>query len=77
MQTSVACIEQMGAELSVRRDDSAWLWEIRSGGRTLEAGGATTRLAGQMAAQCAFERRLKRAGLHLSGFAGYRWTDKR
>lgn len=76
--TSVTCLQQVAdktVELSVRRDDPAWYWEIRSGGQTLDAGGATTRIAGQMAAQCAFERRLQRAGLLFRKFAGYQWTS--
>ena len=74
---SITCIQEIGnntVELSVRREDAAWRWEVRfSSGQTLDTGAATTRVAGQTAAQCAFERRLKRAGLLLPNFTGYRW----
>jgi hypothetical protein len=77
---SLTCLQELGAnttvELSVRRDDPAWRWEVRFGdGQTLDAGDATTRVAGQMAAQNAFERRVKRAGLLLRNFRGYRWAS--
>ena len=75
---SITCIQNVGdntVELSVRREDVAWRWEVRFvSGQTLDAGAATTRLAGQTAAQCAFERRLKRAGLLPPNFTGYRWA---
>jgi len=76
---SIACLQQVAdktVELSVRRDDPAWRWEVRfTGGQTLDSGASTTKIAGQMAAQYAFESRLKRAGLLLRSFAGYHWTD--
>ena len=74
---SITCVQEVGTntvELSVRRDNAAWLWEIRlDSGQTLDSGTATTRVAGQSAAQLAYERRLKRAGLVPSNFAGYQW----
>jgi hypothetical protein len=76
---SITCIQEVSdqtVELSVRRDHDAWQWEVRfATGQTLDIGAATTSVAGQTAAQCAFERRLKRAGLLLPNFTGYRWAS--
>ena len=75
---TIACALRVGektVELVVLRDDPAWRWEVWFAGQKLDVGAATTRLAGQLAAQCAFERRIKRAGLVQRGFSGYRWND--
>lgn len=76
----VVCAQQVGAKtvkLSVRGDHPSWRWEVQfAEGQTLEAGTATTRFAGQLAAQHAFELRLKRAGLDRRNFSGYRWTNE-
>ena len=74
---TIACALQVSdktVELVVLRDGPAWRWRMCFCGQTLDAGTATTRVAAQFAAQNAFERRLKRAGLSQS-FAGYRWND--
>lgn len=75
---TIACALQVGGktiELVVQRDDAAWRWEMRfADDEILDRGTATTRLAAQLTAQNAFERRLKRAGL-LRDFDGYRWND--
>ena len=74
---AMACALQVGArtiELHVLRDNPVWRWEMRfAGGQTLDAGAATTRFAAKVAAQRAFEFRMKRSGLYKRGFAGYRW----
>lgn len=63
-------------ELLVMPNDITWRWELRfAGGQTLDAGESETRVAAQVAAQRAFEHRIKRAGLVLRGFTGYRWND--
>jgi hypothetical protein len=75
---TITCALRIGdktVELFVQRDDLAWRWKIQFGNQTLDAGAATTKLAAQVAAQCAFERRLKRAGLFQGNFSGYRWND--
>lgn len=75
---TTTCLIKAGAtriELLVLRSEPAWYWEMRlTDGLTLDEGQATTRLGAQLAAQAAFERRLRRSGLH-DGFAGYRWND--
>jgi hypothetical protein len=76
--SSLACTQQVGArriELFVHCSDPGWNWEVRfADGETLSAGEAATRIAGQVEAQRAFELRLKRAGLDLNKFSGYRWN---
>lgn len=73
----MACAVQVGprkVELLVLRDDPAWRWEMRfAGGPVLDAGEAATRIAAKVAAQHAFEFRIKRAGLYKRGLAGFRW----
>jgi hypothetical protein len=76
---SITCTQEVidkTVELSVIHNDPYWRWEVRFGdGQTIDSGTATTRVAAQTAAQCAFERRLKRAGLLLPNFTGYRWAS--
>lgn len=74
----MACALHVGpetVELHVLRDDPVWRWEMRfAGGETLDAGAAGTRVAAKVAAQQAFEFRMKRAGLYnRRGSTGYRW----
>lgn len=76
---AIACTIHLSTtivELVVLRDDPSWRWEVRfARGQTLAAGTAETKVAAQVTAQQAFERRLKRSGLQQRGFSGYRWTD--
>lgn len=62
-------------ELLVLRNDPAWRWEVWFGGQELHSGAAETRIAARVAAQRAFEHRIKRAGLFPRNFTGYRWND--
>ena len=61
--------------LAVVRDDPSWRWEMCLASQKLDSGVAATRLGAQTAAQYAFERRLRRAGLNQGNFTGYRWND--
>lgn len=53
-----------------------WHWEITGeDGLILTRGAEATRLAAQVAAQHAFETRLRKAKISKWGFTGYRWRE--
>ena len=63
--------------LSVRHEGAdVWRWTVLfKDGAILQQGATTTRLAAQVAAQHAFEFRVRRAGIYPENFTGYRWTE--
>ena len=75
--TSVIDVHGRKIHLSVRHEAAdVWRWRVLSeDSLTLEQGVMTTRLAAQVAAQCAFEYRLRRAGGYPRDFVGYRWNE--
>jgi len=77
--TTTCVVDVNGREvhLSVRHEATdLWRWRVLSdGGMILEQGMMNTRLAAQVAAQHAFEFRLRRSGVYPRGFTGYRWTE--
>jgi hypothetical protein len=75
--TCTMIVQGRELRLSVEREDAdVWRWKIAyDEGQVLDKGFTTTRLAAQVTAQHAFERRVLRAGVNNWKFTGYRWTE--
>lgn len=56
---------------------AVWSWSVRiaNNGTMLDEGTSDSRLAAQIAAQYAIERRLKKAGLRFSTQAPFKWKE--